>query len=157
MTVAWCGIAAQTPPAIAVAIRKQRHTLKGIDAQGTFSVNVPSADLMKKVDYCGTYSGDKKDKSAVFATARGKLTDSPLVVECPLNLECKVIHRLDLGSHMLVVGEIVETHVRRDCLDETGKKVLPEKIDPLIYTPSSQQYRRLGEIVGKAFHDGKQL
>lgn len=93
----------------------------------------------------------------VFTVAGGKLAGAPLVEECPLNLECKVIHRLDLGSHILVVGEIVETHVSRDCLDESGKKVLPAKIDPLIYTPSSQQYQRLGEVVGKAFHDGRRL
>ena len=157
MTVAWCGIAAQTPPAIAVAIRKQRYTLKGIDANGAFSVNVPSAKMMKQVDYCGIYSGNKIDKSEVFTVARGDFTGVPLVEECPLNLECKVVHRLDLGSHTLVVGEIVQTHVSRDCLDESGRKVLPDRIDPLVYTPSSQQYRRLGEAVGKAFHDGRQL
>jgi flavin reductase (DIM6/NTAB) family NADH-FMN oxidoreductase RutF len=93
----------------------------------------------------------------VFTVARGRLAGAPLVEECPLNLEYKVIHRLDLGSHFLVVGEIVETHVSRDCLDKSGKEVLPAEIDPLIYTPSSHQYQRLGEVVGKAFHDGRQL
>jgi len=157
MTVAWCGIAAQTPPAISVAIRKQRFTLKGIDRHGSFSVNVPSADLVKRVDTCGIYSGSKKDKSAVFRTFKGKLDGVVLIDECPINLECRVIHRLDLGSHMLVVGEIVETHVAKECMDAGLKKVDPAKIDPLIYTGVSQVYQRLGEVVGKAFHDGKEL
>jgi flavin reductase (DIM6/NTAB) family NADH-FMN oxidoreductase RutF len=30
MTAAWCGIAASEPPAIAVGLRKGRHTLKGV-------------------------------------------------------------------------------------------------------------------------------
>ena len=157
MTAAWCGIAAQTPPAITVAIRKQRHTLKGITDHQSFSVNVPSADMVKKVDYCGIYSGSSRDKSAVFTTFKGRLTGVPLITECPINLECKVIHRLDLGSHTLVVGEIVETYVKKACLDADGRKVIPAKIDPLIYTAVSQVYQRLGEVVGNAFHEGREL
>jgi len=56
MTAAWCGIAASSPPAISVALQKVRHTLKGIHEQGTFSINVPSTSLARKVDYCGIYS-----------------------------------------------------------------------------------------------------
>jgi len=157
MTVAWCGIASSKPPAISVAIRSQRHTLKGITENRSFSVNIPKAEMAKTVDYCGIYSGSSRDKSTVFTTFKGKLAGVVLIVECPVNLECKVIHRLELGSHVLVVGEIVETYVATDCLDTERKKVIPSKIDPLIYTSQSQDYQRLGEVVGKAFHDGKEL
>ncbi|MBN1655610.1 MAG: flavin reductase family protein [Deltaproteobacteria bacterium] len=157
MAVAWCGIAASTPPAISVAIRGQRHTLKGIAEHRSFSVNIASAQMAKKVDYCGMYSGSSRDKSKLFSTFRGKLGGAPLIDECPVNLECKVIHQLELGSHVLVVGEIVESYVSSDCWDAQKKKVIPEKIDPLIYTGASQVYQRLGEIVGKAFHEGKEL
>ncbi len=155
MTVAWCGIAAHVPPAITVAIRKERYSLKGITAHGAFSVNVPKADMVKVVDYCGIYSGSKQDKSGLFTIFSGTLHGAPLIEECPLNLECKVIHTLDLGSHTLVVGQIVETHVSQDCM--RGKHVDPAKIDPLVYTTSTQVYQRLGAIVGKAFHDGREL
>jgi flavin reductase (DIM6/NTAB) family NADH-FMN oxidoreductase RutF len=66
MTAAWCGIACMKPPAISVAIRSSRHTLKGIEEKRSFSINVPSTELVKKVDYCGIYSGAKKDKSMLF-------------------------------------------------------------------------------------------
>lgn len=153
MTAAWCGIAASKPPAISVALQKVRHTLKGIKEQGTFSINVPSATLAKQVDYCGIYSGKKRDKSELFNVFFGVLETAPLIQECPVNLECKVIHTLDLKSHELVIGEILETYVNGDCV--TGEKPDPEKIDPIIYTPGVMQYQRLGEIVGKAFHMGK--
>ena len=153
MTAAWCGIAASKPPAISVALQKVRHTLKGIKEQGTFSINVPSATLAKQVDYCGIYSGKKRDKSELFNVFFGVLETAPLIQECPVNLECQVIHTLDLKSHELVIGEIIESHVTKDCV--TGGKPDPAKIDPLIYTPEVMQYQRLGEIVGKAFHMGK--
>jgi len=153
MTAAWCGIAASKPPAISVALQKIRHTLKGIKEKGTFSINVPSSDLAKKVDYCGIYSGRKRDKSALFKVFYGVLETAPLIRECPVNLECKVSHSLDLGSHILLVGEIFETYINEDCL--TNEKPDPAKIDPLIYTTGVMEYQRLGEVIGKAFHMGK--
>lgn len=155
MTVAWCGIVCYEPPAVAVAIRKERYTLDGITTHGAFSVNVPKADMAKLVDYCGLHSGRKHDKSGLFQTSGGMLEGVPIIDACPLNLECRVIHRLDLGSHTLVVGEIIETYVSPECL--TGKTIDPAKVDPLVYTPGSQVYQRLGEVVGKAFHDGRDI
>jgi flavin reductase (DIM6/NTAB) family NADH-FMN oxidoreductase RutF len=153
MTVAWCAIAAHKPPAVSVALQKDRYTLEGIRKNGTFSVNVPSSNMIKQADFCGVYSGKEKDKSSIFKAFYGTLETAPLIEECPLNLECKVLHYLDLGSHTLVVGEIIETYLSEDCL--TNGKVNPEKIDPLIYAPGTMKYYRLGEDIGSAFKIGK--
>jgi len=153
MTAAWCGIAAAEPPAISVAVRPVRHTFEGISANNTFSINIPSSDMAANVDYCGIYSGHKIDKSKVFDVTYGQLNTAPLIQECPVNLECEVIHSLDLGSHMLIIGEIVGTYINDDCM--TAEKVDPAKIDPLIYTTGIKQYQRLGEIVGRAWDIGK--
>jgi len=153
MTAAWCGIAAYKPPAISVALHKERYTLKGIRENGTFSVNVSSSDMVKKTDFCGVYSGKKTDKSQIFKTFYGELKTAPLIQGCPVNLECKAIHYLDLGSHTLVVGEIIETYISEDCL--TDGKADPVKIDPLIYTPGTIKYHRLGEAIAPAFKIGK--
>jgi flavin reductase (DIM6/NTAB) family NADH-FMN oxidoreductase RutF len=153
MTAAWCGIAASTPPAISVAIRPARFTIEGILANNTFSINIPSAQMAEKVDYCGIYSGHKIDKSKIFEVEYGKLDSAPLIQECPVNLECNVAHSLALGSHVLIIGEIMETYIDADCM--TDEKADPAKIDPLIYTTGIGQYQRLGEIVGKAWSIGK--
>jgi len=155
MTAAWCGIAASAPPALTVALRPARYTLEGIQATGTFSINVPSADMAKAVDYCGIYSGRKHDKSGLFQVDYGVLQTAPLARECPVNLECRVLHVLDLKSHRLIVGEIVESYVRSDCISDGQPDAA--KINPLIYSTGSQQYCRLGEIVGRAFSIGKMV
>jgi flavin reductase (DIM6/NTAB) family NADH-FMN oxidoreductase RutF len=154
MTAAWCGIAAYKPPAISVALHKDRYTLKGIKENGTFSANVASSDLVKKADFCGIYSGKNKDKSQIFKSFYGELKTAPLIEECPVNLECKTVHYLDLGSHTLVVGEIVETYINEGCLREG--KADPGKIDPLIYIPGTMQYHRLGGFIAPAFKIGKE-
>jgi flavin reductase (DIM6/NTAB) family NADH-FMN oxidoreductase RutF len=153
MTAAWCGIAGSSPPAVSVALRKVRYTFEGIQAQEAFSINIPSADLVKKVDYCGIYSGRKRDKSQMFQVEYGSLKAAPLIKECPVSLECKVIHTLDLNSHVLFIGEIKETYVKAECL--TDGKPNPAKIDPLIYATGTDQYFRLGDIIGPAFSMGK--
>ena len=106
MTVAWSGIANGEPPMISIAIRHHRYTHKGIKENLTFSVNVPSTDLIKETDYCGLVSGSKVNKAEVcqFGVYYGKLNNAPLIEQCPINLECRVVHILDLGSHSLFVG-----------------------------------------------------
>ena len=65
MAVAWGGVADGQPPMVSVAIRHQRHTMRGIMQNLTFSVNVPSGNLVKETDYCGIESGAKVDKVSV--------------------------------------------------------------------------------------------
>lgn len=154
MTAAWCAIAALKPPSIAVAINKMRYTLKGIREHGTFSINIPSSDMVKNVDFCGIYSGRDKDKTQLFTVFSGALETAPLIEECPVNLDCKVLHLLDLGSHILVVGEIKETFIAEGCL--TDGKADAQKIDPLVFTTGTSKYYRLGEQIAPAFRVGKE-
>lgn len=158
MAVAWGGIANSEPPMISVAIRHQRYTLRGIRQNMTFSVNVPSTDMVRETDYCGITSGSKVDKVEVckFKVFYGKLSNAPLIEQCPINLECKVVHILDLGSHSLVIGRIEEIHVSESCLTDGKPDV--DKIKPFAYTTSQPaQYHVLGNAIAKAFSIGKEL
>ena len=158
LTVAWGNIANAEPPMAAVAIRASRHTRIGIEQNKTFSVNVPSIDLVKKVDYCGVASGAKEDKvkTCQFTVFYGKLGTVPMIEQCPVNLECTVLHSLELGSHTLYVGRIEEVHASSDCLTE-GKLDL-DKVKPLAFLAEpSRQYYAMGEYQGKAFNIGLEL
>ena len=158
MAVGWGGIVNGEPPMISVALRHQRYTLKGIKQNMTFSVNVPSTDLVKETDYCGIISGAKVNKAEVcrFKIFYGKLNNAPLIEQCPVNLECRVVHILDLGSHSLVIGRVEETHISDSCLTDGKPDV--NKIKPLIYTTEpASHYQALGEVVAKAFSIGKEL
>ena len=96
-------------------------------------MNIPSADIVKEVDYCGMVSGSKVDKVAVckFKIFYGKLKNAPLIEQCPVNLACKVEHILELGTHHLIIGRVEETHISDNCLTD-GKPDL-RKINPFIY------------------------
>jgi len=89
---AWCGIVNSRPPMLSVAFQHHRHTLKGVKQNGTFSVNIPSVELVKETDYCGLVSGREADKVAdcKFNIFYGTLANAPLISECPINLECRL-------------------------------------------------------------------
>jgi flavin reductase (DIM6/NTAB) family NADH-FMN oxidoreductase RutF len=158
MTAAWSGIANSNPPTATVALQHHRYTYKGIRENGTFSINVPSEGQVKQADYCGIVSGAKKDKIAVcgFTVFYGQLKTAPLIEECPVNLECKVLHILNLGSHALIVGQIEETHVSEDCM--TGGLPDVDKVKPIIYCSGTEKrYHGIGQRLAQAFGVGKDL
>ena len=158
MAVAWGGIANSEPPMISVAIRHSRYTLKGIRQNMTFSVNIPSSDMVREADYCGLKSGARVDKVEVcrFKVFYGKLENAPLIEQCPVNLECKVVHILNLGSHALVIGRIEETYASESSLTDGKPDVC--KMKPFIYTITPARcYQSFGEVIAQAFSVGKQL
>ncbi len=158
MTVAWAGIVNQKPPMLSMAIRRQRYTFKGIEENQTFSVNIPSEDLVVETDYCGLESGGKIDKSALcgFTVFFGKLETAPLIEQCPVNLECRLIQKVEFKTHVLCIGQIEEVHVNDACL--TNGKPDVEKVRPLIFSSGLEYaYFGLGRRIAAGFHAGKKL
>ncbi|MBI0584750.1 MAG: flavin reductase family protein, partial [Methanomassiliicoccus sp.] len=125
MAVAWTGVACMDPPMISIAINKARHTEKGIVENRTFSVNIPSAKHVVEMDHCGITSGGKADKSEVFETSYGKLKTAPLISGFPVNIECELRHTLQLGTHNLHVGEVIDVHVAKEVMN--GKMIDTKK------------------------------
>ena len=155
---AWSGITGGDPPTISVGVRHSRYTLEGILQNRAFSVNIPSADLIKETDYCGIVSGRDTDKitDCGFTVAYGKLDTAPLIEQCPVNLECEVLHILNMGIHMLVIGKIVETHVSDTCLTDGQPDIM--KVRPIIYSRGAKpKYNAVGELIGTPFQAGLDL
>ena len=155
MTAAWCGVACSDPPMVSVAIRPARYTYQGVRENMTFSINIASTDLVRETDFCGIKRGSEVDKSKVcgFKVFYGKTGTAPLIDQCPVNLDCRVVHVLDLGSHALIVGRVEETYVSDECL--TDGRPDAEKIKPFAFVGG--QYRALGSVVAKAFAAGQEL
>ena len=151
------GVVNAEPPMIGVPIRHQRYTLKGIQQNLTFSINTPSIDLVRETDYCGITSGAKVDKVKVcqFKVFYGNLKTAPMIEQCPLNLECKVVQILNLGSHSFVIGQVEGSYVSEGCLTDGKPDV--NQIKPMIFNLESAEYVAFGEVVAKAFSIGLEL
>ncbi len=153
ITIAHVGIADFS--SISLSMGKNHYTNAGIKESGVFSVNIPSVDLVKKVDYVGITSGRKTDKSGMFDIFYGKLGNAPLISECPINMECKLIHTIDFPQHDLFVGQIVDTYCDEACL--TDGEVDYTKVQPILLIMNGKGYWKLGERFASAWNVGWEL
>ena len=122
-TVGWTGTINTKPPMLYISIRPERLSYEYIKESMEFVVNLPSSDLVKKVDYCGVRSGKKNDKITEmgFTLKESHNVSVPYIDECPVNIECKVKNIIPLGTHDMFIAEVVASHVNEDLLDEKGK------------------------------------
>jgi flavin reductase (DIM6/NTAB) family NADH-FMN oxidoreductase RutF len=154
MTIAFIGIVNMNPAMVAMGANPSHHTCKGIVENRTFSVNLPSKEMLEVTDYVGLNSGTKTNKAGLFTIFRGTTKTAPMIEECPLNLECKLVQKLSLGgTDDIYIGEIVETYCGPKFMTDGKPDV--EKMGTFVFTMNDNRYFSLGRAIGKAWSDGK--
>jgi flavin reductase (DIM6/NTAB) family NADH-FMN oxidoreductase RutF len=153
MPAAWVSRVNVTPNMMALSFNPQRHTYKGIKKNNVFSINLPSINLVTRTDYCALVSGKNNDKSKMFELFYGENKNVPMIQECPICAECKVIQELSLVDHELVIGEVINTYIDENCLTDKHPDI--QKIKPFIFTAPDNHYWADGETLGKAWGVGK--
>ena len=103
----------RSPTIVGIAIRKATYSHGLIAQSGEYVVNLPTTRILAAVDRCGSVSGRKVDKFAAFGLTPlpAAVVRPPLIAECPVNVECKVIGMEEVGDHDLFKGEVVAAHV----------------------------------------------
>ncbi len=146
-TVAWTGTVCSDPPMLSISLRGERYSHGLITASREFVVNVPSMKEMRATDYCGVVSGrdvDKFEKTGL-TPAPSSAIKTPLILECPLNLECRLRKTLELGSHTLFIAEVVAVQVNAGLITSSGRLAL-EKAGLAAYAHGG--YYALGKKLG---------
>lgn len=134
ITLAWVGTVCSEPPIIAAGIRPTRYSHGLIKSNKEFVVNIPTTKILRESDYCGVSSGKNVEKFSETKLTKQKAENvkSPLIKECPVNIECKLKEVIPLGAHDLFLGEIVQVHVDNEILDEKGN-IDFKKADPFVF------------------------
>ena len=158
MTAAWGGICCSSPPCVAIALRKATYTYGNIVQQGAFTINIPSEKHARCADYFGMASGKKVDKFNVsgLTPVKSALVNAPYIEEFPFALECKLIHKIEIGLHTQFIGEILDIKAEEGVLDEKGMLDI-EKVRPFFYAPGANAYYRIGAFLGEAFSIGQDV
>lgn len=159
LAVAWIGMMGSDPPVLGISLQENRYSLELIRRTGAFSVNIPSADQFRETDYCGLVSGRRRNKiqDCGFRLAEGSAVPAPIILDCPFNLECALVRETAFGSWVALFGEIRETHVDADKMDEKTGRPDIQKINPLVYCATVREYWSLGTRLGFGFNAGKQI
>ena len=87
-------------PMFVVLVRPSRYTYKLIEETGEFTVNIVPPSLKEVVQYCGTVSGRDHDKfkEKKLTAIPSKKLKTPIIKECILHFECRVVYKNDLVS-----------------------------------------------------------
>lgn len=111
------------PPMVSISVRPGRASHRLIAETGEFVVNLPWANMALLADFVGSTTHDRTDKWAEtgLTQAQGTRVAAPLLNECPVNLECRVVEQLRLPSHSLFIGEVLAVHAEPALLNLNGE------------------------------------
>jgi flavin reductase (DIM6/NTAB) family NADH-FMN oxidoreductase RutF len=140
------------PAMLGICVGRGHASNAAVRENGQFSVNIPTVDMVGVTDYCGIVSGEKADKSKLFDVFYGELESAPLIRECPLNIECKLVKNVDLPTNTFFIGEIVNIYSEEQYL-VNGKPDV-KKVRPFLLTMPDNRFWSVGEQVGNAWKDG---
>ena len=123
LAVAYCCNCSYDPPMLMVGIVPSRHSYKMIKETGCFVVNLVGTDYNDVFKYLGTVSGKDENKLLKMNVklAEGLKVNAPILQDCPVNIECKVVDSIVTGSHEMFVGKIEYVHADAKIVDTEGK------------------------------------
>ena len=102
MTCAWFARLEINPYLFGISIQKQHFTYKAIKENNCFSINIPSVDLIPRVDAVGLVSGHEYDKSRVFDVFYGDNEKCPMIDGSIVSFECEVVNSVSLVESDMV-------------------------------------------------------
>jgi len=132
MTIGWGEVGiVWSRPVFTVLVRRSRYTYGCLHVSDSFTVNVPAAGRLREaLLFCGTKSGRDHDKADAcgLSLVAGRMVPTPIIKECALHYECRILMRKQLEEgdflspaileeyyagndhHMIVMGEIVSCY-----------------------------------------------
>ena len=122
LAVAYCGNCSYDPPMVMVGIVPSRYSYHLIKESGCFVVNLVDKNYQKTFDYLGSHSKREEDKLTAMNVSLqdGVKVAAPILTDCPVNIECKVVDSIVTGSHEMFIGKIEYVHANKKLVDDDG-------------------------------------
>lgn len=127
------------PPMYQIGIMSKSYSYQLLEEAKQFVINIPTKKQIRILEFCGTTSRRDVDKFKELGLTpqKGKTVEAMLIKECPVNIECKVVRKIDLGgSHIWFIGEVVTVHMDKDY----------DKTETVAYD-LERKYREVGKLV----------
>lgn len=144
---------------MALCIGEGKKTHENIEKRKAFTIALVNRELMGAADYFGSVSGYREPGKFVrtgLKAVKSSHVDAPIIEGSPLVIECELKEFVRTMNFSTVIGAIVDVAADESVLDEAGK-LDASKIGLLLYDSFSNSYRSLGEVVGKAWSEGRRF
>ncbi len=147
LTVAWTGTICSDPAMCYISVRPERHSYDIIKRTGEFVINLTTEALARATDWCGVRSGKDFNKwqEMGLTPVPASVVKAPLIEESPVSIECRVKQIIPLGTHDMVIAEVVNVVVDEEYLDEKGKF---DMVRAGLMAYSHGEYFTLGKSLG---------
>ena len=148
ITIAWTGTPCTDPPLCYISVRPERYSHPILERTREFVINLTTRELAFATDWCGVRSGRQCRKFDEMKLTPGPAATvrAPIIVEAPINIECKVLEIRRLGSHDMFLAEVTNVKADRRYLDERTGAFDLARADLLAYAHG--QYHVLGKKIG---------
>lgn len=135
-------------------------TTENLDRNGDFTVAFATVDTLVASDYVGVVSGrthPDKIRATGWKAIKAENVNAPVFDRFPMTMECRIKEKLyESESGYYIVAEILSIVCDENYLAEDGKPDV-EKMRLITFDPVHNGYIALGDKVGNAFSDGRQL
>jgi flavin reductase (DIM6/NTAB) family NADH-FMN oxidoreductase RutF len=118
MALDWLTRVNYQPAMLGICVNQNNASSAAIKDTQEFSVNVPSKNMIEITDYIGVVSGKNVDKSDLFPIFYRESKAVPMIMSCPITLECKLVQTVQLPTNYFFIGEIVNMYSEERFLSE---------------------------------------
>lgn len=134
------------PAQFAACVNKNNYTCEFIEQYGNFAVSVINKETDSNIfAHFGYMSGREFDKMEGMEVIYGE-SGTPIVLnEAIAYIECKVVNKYDVGSHMLFIGELLQS------------KTLDSQKEPITYIHYRNVLKGVAPKNAPTFVDKKSL
>lgn len=149
LTISWTGIVCSDPAMCYISVRASRASYPVLLKNMEFTINLTTVDMVKEVDWAGMVSSRyfNKWEETGLVPLSGDKVKSPTIEQSPLSLECRIMSIIHLGSHDMLLSEIVNVRVDSRYINSATGNLELEKANLLAY--SNGLYQSLGPVVGQ--------
>ncbi|MDR2549324.1 MAG: flavin reductase family protein [Desulfobulbus sp.] len=149
ITIAWTGILCSDPPLCYISVRPERHSHAILTRTREFVINLTTRKLARATDWCGVRSGRQYRKFEEMRLTPGSAAKvkAPIVVEAPINIECRVFDIRPLGTHDMFLAEVVNVKADQQYIDPRTGAFDLAGAEPIAFAHG--KYFTLGQVIGK--------
>lgn len=148
LTVAWTGTICTNPAMLYISVRPERHSYPLIIKNKEFTLNLTTAAMARATDWAGVRSGRDYDKwkETGLRPEPGEMVKSPSILESPLSIECRVKEVMHLGSHDMIIADVLCLRADEKYIDPATGAFSLAKAGIMSYVHGG--YYELGNLLG---------
>ncbi len=148
LTVAWTGTVCTNPAMLYISVRPERHSYPLILENMEFTLNLTTQSMARATDWAGVRSGRDYDKwkETGLTPLKGEMVKSPTIEQSPLAIECRVKEVLRLGSHDMMLAEVLCVRADDRYIDPATGAFSLKEAGLMAYVHGG--YYALGELLG---------